>query len=104
MASTLGHSGAHTISCGSRPLITFRGISATLASLVFTMALCAAITMVGPGSFAARSLSTVLLCPIIWGLAMFYSYWDERAARPLLVLTSCSIALVMVILITPEPL
>jgi len=85
-------------------MITARGVGVTLMSMVFTLALCGAIIMIGPGAFGARALAIVLICPLAWGLAMFYTYWDEHPWRPLLVLTLCSVAFGTIMFTIPEPL
>ena len=84
-------------------MITARGIGATIGSVFFALLVCAVIAVAGPGAFASRTLVTVLLCPIVWGLAIFYMYWDEHPRRPLLVLTVSSAAMTAILLLAPEP-
>jgi hypothetical protein len=64
----------------------------SVLSFLFTASLSSAVIVVGPGDFAARALTTVLLSPIVWGLAMFYCYWDEIRWRPAALLGLGSLA------------
>ncbi len=66
--------------------MSWRGLAMSVLAFLFTAVLSAAVIAIGPGEFASRTLLTVLVSPFVWGLAMFYCYWDEIAWRPALAL------------------
>ena len=83
--------------------MSWRGFSLTVLSFVFTLLSTSAILVIGPGAFASRALTAVLLCPLIWALAMLYVYWDLSPRRPTAVLaTGCVIGAAIVMLVEVE--
>ncbi len=79
--------------------MSLRGISMSVLAFLFTASVSTALIVMGPGEFANRTLLTVLLIPFIWGLAMFYCYWDNLSWRPALMLsvaTLCAATLIAV--------
>ncbi len=63
----------------------------SVLAFLFTATVSTWLIVMGPGEFASRTLLTVLLIPFIWGLAMFYCYWDNLSWRPALVLSIASL-------------
>ncbi|HBQ44140.1 MAG TPA: hypothetical protein DD716_00590 [Thiomicrospira sp.] len=41
--------------------------------------------------------------PLIWLMGMFYSYWDDKAWRPLVVMLGLSVLSVILIILLPMP-
>lgn len=77
--------------------MSWRGLSMSILAFLFTAATSTVLIVLGPGEFASRTLLTVLLIPIVWGLSMFYCYWDEvrwRPAAALALVTLISIVLI----------
>lgn len=70
----------------------------SILAFLFTAATSTALIVAGPGDFANRTLLTVLLIPVSWGLAMFYCYWDNIAWRPAFTLGGITVLAVLVII------
>lgn len=79
--------------------MSMRGLSMSVLAFLFTAFFSAAIIVIGPGDFANRTLCTILLSPFVWGLAMFYCYWDELAWRPTAALSAVTAACAVVVFV-----
>lgn len=68
--------------------MTLRGFSSWILSFISTSLLTCVIlillfnAMAISNALISSALIVLLINPIVWGLLMFYSYWDEVAWRP----------------------
>lgn len=80
-----------------------RLISLLVLSLVFTILFPSALLFVLPGETGELLVWLGLLIPLLWAVVMLYCYWDEKAMRPLVVLSIMCVISVSVIF-TSNPL
>ena len=78
--------------------MSMRLLSAILLALIAALSITSAIVAAFPVDMAYRLIWAGVSFPVVWTLLIFYAYWAERAARPvifLVILTTISIAAVL---------
>jgi len=79
--------------------ILIRLISLLLLSTTLTLLFPSALLFILPGDLVNNLMWLGIMSPVIWTLAMLYSYWDEKPWRPLLVMSTISVLSIVIVLI-----
>ena len=80
-----------------------RALALNLVAFLFVAALGSALLMLDIGNLTDRAFTITLWFPLVWAAAMFYAYWDQKAWRPLTVMSATTVVCAIYIYLA-EPL